>query len=566
MPRRTSIATHFVGLALESDRLAARLASLAVQRRSTGQPVRRSTHTRRPRLSRPRRAASPGRDRARASCCATDAAPSCATAIRSRRRRSSSRPSWTTASRKRRCFSPPRSMRTTSGGCSPIRSRARSRWSSTTQPATVLARRVERLGAIVLRESSIAAPSEESFRAALLHAIRRRGVATLPWSDGATRIRERMAFVAANDPEWPDVSDDALAARLDEWLGPSLAGVRRLSALQQVDLADALLVAARLAAASRARCARSVARRRADRVAHSHRLLGSARAESRRATTGSVRADRVAARSRRPCSGDDAAPLARAPARADDARPRGVLANELLRRAKGSARAIPAPRVARRSAHRRADETRQAAPLSATGGGGRGRRQNCQKGVLRSAGRFTNSRSRTRLIVSVKPVIAPRSLRTMRSSIWSLFVNRSVVNVMNRRSDSCARRSRRMPSRGDERHGEVELGAVVVAGELRQLVVSLARDRRIARRRSGADVERTRGEVDRARRRRGALLRDQAEVDRRHLVDESRRRARRVAQRDHAQMPRRNHEHRASVAAVRPAVRERARCRPCRRR
>ncbi len=106
---------------------------------------------------------------------------------------------------------------------------------------TVLARRVERLGAILLRESSIAAPSEESFRAALLHAIRRRGVATLPWADGARRIRERMAFVAVNDREWPDVSDDALAARLDEWLGPSLAGVRRLSALQQVDLADALL-------------------------------------------------------------------------------------------------------------------------------------------------------------------------------------------------------------------------------------------------------------------------------------------------------------------------------------
>ncbi len=106
---------------------------------------------------------------------------------------------------------------------------------------TVLARRVERLGAIQLRESSIAAPSEESFRAALLHAIRRRGVATLPWSDGTIRIRERMAFVAVNDREWPDVSDDALAARLDEWLGPSLAGVRRLSALQQVDLTDALL-------------------------------------------------------------------------------------------------------------------------------------------------------------------------------------------------------------------------------------------------------------------------------------------------------------------------------------
>ena len=147
----------------------------------------------------------------------------------------------------------------------------------------VLARRVERLGAIVLRESSIAAPSEESIRSALLHAIRRRGVATLPWPDGATRIRERMAFVAANDNGWPDVSDGALAARFDEWLGPSLAGIRRLSSLQQRRSDGRAAVPARLAAAPRARRARSVARRRAERVAHSDRLLGSARAESRRA-------------------------------------------------------------------------------------------------------------------------------------------------------------------------------------------------------------------------------------------------------------------------------------------
>ena len=104
----------------------------------------------------------------------------------------------------------------------------------------VAARRVERLGAIVLRESSLAAPSEESARAALLRAIRRRGVSGLPWSDAATRLRQRMSFVAFHDREWPDVSDDALTARLDEWLAPSLAGVRRLSALQQVDLSEAL--------------------------------------------------------------------------------------------------------------------------------------------------------------------------------------------------------------------------------------------------------------------------------------------------------------------------------------
>ena len=106
--------------------------------------------------------------------------------------------------------------------------------------SAVIARRVERLGAIVLREATIADPSEDAVRVALLDAIRRRGIASLPWSDGVTRLRQRIAFVAAHDDSWPDVSDDALSARLDDWLAPALAGVRRLSALERADLSDAL--------------------------------------------------------------------------------------------------------------------------------------------------------------------------------------------------------------------------------------------------------------------------------------------------------------------------------------
>ncbi len=104
----------------------------------------------------------------------------------------------------------------------------------------VVARRVERLGAIVLREATIADPSEDAVRVALLDAIRRRGIASLPWTDGVTRLRQRIAFVAAHDDSWPDVSDAALSARLDEWLAPALSGVRRLSALERADLSDAL--------------------------------------------------------------------------------------------------------------------------------------------------------------------------------------------------------------------------------------------------------------------------------------------------------------------------------------
>src|SRR6185437_5612257 len=99
----------------------------------------------------------------------------------------------------------------------------------------VVARRRERLGEIVLRESSVGSPPSERVRRVLLDAIAQRGIATLPWRDAARRLRERIAFAARHDAAWPDVSDSALLASLDEWLGPSLETVRRLDDLERVD-------------------------------------------------------------------------------------------------------------------------------------------------------------------------------------------------------------------------------------------------------------------------------------------------------------------------------------------
>jgi ATP-dependent helicase HrpB len=106
--------------------------------------------------------------------------------------------------------------------------------------SSVVARRQERLGAIVLRDVDSAAPTPEAVRRSLIDALRRRGVAALPWSDAARRLRKRIAFIARHDTNWPDVSDAGLEARLDEWLGPSLEGVRRLSDLDRTALGDAL--------------------------------------------------------------------------------------------------------------------------------------------------------------------------------------------------------------------------------------------------------------------------------------------------------------------------------------
>jgi ATP-dependent helicase HrpB len=104
----------------------------------------------------------------------------------------------------------------------------------------VVARRQERLGAIVLRELP-APPDPDRVLAAVLAWIARSGIGTLPWPDAAIRVRQRLAFLHQLDPSWPDVSDAALAHRLAEWLGPWLAGVRRRADLKRVDLSAALL-------------------------------------------------------------------------------------------------------------------------------------------------------------------------------------------------------------------------------------------------------------------------------------------------------------------------------------
>jgi ATP-dependent helicase HrpB len=105
---------------------------------------------------------------------------------------------------------------------------------------SVIARRREKLGAIVLRDASLHRPDAARVRDAFEAEVRRRGVAALPWSDAALRIRQRLAFVARHREGWPAVGDAELESRLGEWLAPALAGVTRWSDVERVDLAAAL--------------------------------------------------------------------------------------------------------------------------------------------------------------------------------------------------------------------------------------------------------------------------------------------------------------------------------------
>ena len=105
----------------------------------------------------------------------------------------------------------------------------------------VAARRRERLGAIVLRDTAIRDPDPALVAGALMEGVRKEGLHVLPWDDGARRTRERITFVRTLDPGWPDLSDTALADSLEEWLGPRAAGLARLDDLAGVDLSAALL-------------------------------------------------------------------------------------------------------------------------------------------------------------------------------------------------------------------------------------------------------------------------------------------------------------------------------------
>lgn len=105
----------------------------------------------------------------------------------------------------------------------------------------VVAERRERLGAVVLRREPIAVPPDEATTAALLDAIRSRGLDRLPWTRDLSRFRDRVSFLhrVLGEP-WPDMSDAALLADLEEWLAPYLAGIHRLADLGRVPLHDAL--------------------------------------------------------------------------------------------------------------------------------------------------------------------------------------------------------------------------------------------------------------------------------------------------------------------------------------
>ena len=99
------------------------------------------------------------------------------------------------------------------------------------------ARRVRRLGAIVLAEHRLADPDPDAVAAALLAGLRAEGTGLLRWTDHARRLRDRLALLhrTLGDP-WPDVSDAALLAAPERWWTGPFTRARSRADLARIDV------------------------------------------------------------------------------------------------------------------------------------------------------------------------------------------------------------------------------------------------------------------------------------------------------------------------------------------
>ncbi|NTJ65203.1 ATP-dependent helicase HrpB [Agrobacterium rhizogenes] len=106
----------------------------------------------------------------------------------------------------------------------------------------VRARRATRLGAIIFEETPLPRPSGEQAAKALAEGIRELGIDVLPFSKEAAQLRDRIGFLYRTIGEpWPDMSDEALAARLDEWFTPFQTDARGLSDISAGGLSNGLM-------------------------------------------------------------------------------------------------------------------------------------------------------------------------------------------------------------------------------------------------------------------------------------------------------------------------------------
>jgi ATP-dependent helicase HrpB len=96
----------------------------------------------------------------------------------------------------------------------------------------VRVRETVRLGAITLAERMLPPPSGADADQAILDAVREHGLSLLTWSKDAETLRQRLSWLHRGlGAPWPEMSDEALIERLDDWLLPFLSGAASFGAI-----------------------------------------------------------------------------------------------------------------------------------------------------------------------------------------------------------------------------------------------------------------------------------------------------------------------------------------------
>ncbi|PWC16166.1 ATP-dependent helicase HrpB [Brenneria roseae subsp. roseae] len=111
------------------------------------------------------------------------------------------------------------------------------------EKGTLRASRCRQIGNLILQTRPLTKPSDEELQQAMLCWLREQGLSLLNWEPAAVQLRARVQCARQWLPEvdWPPMDDETLLATLESWLLPSLAGVRDLRALRQVNLSEALM-------------------------------------------------------------------------------------------------------------------------------------------------------------------------------------------------------------------------------------------------------------------------------------------------------------------------------------
>ena len=108
----------------------------------------------------------------------------------------------------------------------------------------IRARRERRLGALVLASAEMRDPDPQAMQEALLTGLRQLGIGGLPWTLELRQWQARVMLMrqyAVPSPEaWPNLSDAALAASLEEWAPPWILGFSRREHFARMDLSHAL--------------------------------------------------------------------------------------------------------------------------------------------------------------------------------------------------------------------------------------------------------------------------------------------------------------------------------------